>query len=251
MIKRDGPTHPPGVWKVYRYVKEWYGLHTRGCTKIELCWKVSNEFVQAMPNPLCNNIFFKGLRIARHNAIAQQLTNLLKSYVYSRHLTLINTVTNMATTKTNHPAMDTKLHTQHHTMWMPHKTKIGQRLHTRRCIWKKKSTTTPVLTIQIIEFTFTHDRFLDQAIQIKEDKYNPLVGAIRAHGWNSRLRTVITVGLRGALHKRSIEHLKNLHIQTSFFFENSMTYIYQIAIKHLTYLVVNKNKYPPPQPPTQ
>ena len=114
---------------------------------------------------------------------------------------------------------------------------------------KKKSTTTPVLTIQIIEFTFTHDRFLDQAIQIKEDKYNPLVGAIRAHGWNSRLRTVITVGLRGALHKRSIEHLKNLHIQTSFFFENSMTYIYQIAIKHLTYLVVNKNKYPPPNLP--
>jgi hypothetical protein len=38
------------------------------------------------------------------------------------------------------------------------------------------------LTIQIIEFTFTHDRFLDQAIQTKENKYNPLVDAIRAQG---------------------------------------------------------------------
>ena len=36
------------------------------------------------------------------------------------------------------------------------------------------------LTIQIIEFTFTHDRFLDQAIQTKEDKYNLLVNTIGA-----------------------------------------------------------------------
>jgi hypothetical protein len=48
------------------------------------------------------------------------------------------------------------------------------------------------LTIQIIEFTFTHDRFLDQAIQTKEDKYNPLVNAIRAQGWNIRPLIVIT-----------------------------------------------------------
>ena len=41
---------------------------------------------------------------------------------------------------------------------------------------------TPDLTIQILEFTFTHDGFLDQAIQTKEDNYNPLVDAISAHG---------------------------------------------------------------------
>jgi hypothetical protein len=36
--------------------------------------------------------------------------------------------------------------------------------------------------VQIIEFTFTHDRFLDQAIQTKEDKYTPLINSIRAQG---------------------------------------------------------------------
>ena len=40
--------------------------------------------------------------------------------------------------------------------------------------------------MQIIEFILTHDRFLDQAIQTKEDKYNPLVDALRAQGWNIR-----------------------------------------------------------------
>ena len=39
---------------------------------------------------LCNIKFLKGLRIARHNAAAHQLTNLLKSNIYTRHLTLIN-----------------------------------------------------------------------------------------------------------------------------------------------------------------
>ena len=41
---------------------------------------------------------------------------------------------------------------------------------------------TPDLTIQIIEFIFTHDRFLDPTIQTIEDKYNPLADAIRAQG---------------------------------------------------------------------
>ena len=44
---------------------------------------------------------------------------------------------------------------------------------------------TPDLTIQIIEFTFMHDRFLDQFLQTKEDKYNLLVDAIGAQGWNT------------------------------------------------------------------
>jgi hypothetical protein len=60
-----------------------------------------------------------------------------------------------------------------------------------------------------------HDRFLEQAIQTKEDKYNSLVNAIRAHGWNIRPLIVITVGVRGAIHTRSVELLENLHIPTS------------------------------------
>lgn len=46
MVKRDGPTHPPKFWKVYRYVIEWYGLWTRGCTMKELCWIVSIDLLK-------------------------------------------------------------------------------------------------------------------------------------------------------------------------------------------------------------
>ena len=74
---------------------------------------------------------------------------------------------------------------------------------------------TPNLTVQIIEFTFTHDRFFDQAIQTKEDKYNMLVDTIRAQGCNIRPLIVITAWVRGAIHTRSIELLENLHILTS------------------------------------
>jgi hypothetical protein len=52
-----------------------------------------------------------------------------------------------------------------------------------------------------------HDKFLDQAIQTKEDKYNPLVDAIRAQGWNIRPLVVITAGLTGAIHAKNIKSL--------------------------------------------
>lgn len=39
------------------------------------------------------------------------------------------------------------------------------------------------LTIQIIEYASTCDRILDRPMQIIEDKYNPLINAIRARGW--------------------------------------------------------------------
>ena len=50
--------------------------------------------------PLCNNKFLKGLRIARHNTVAHQLTNLLNQmYAIGTSHSLMS-VTNMATTKT-------------------------------------------------------------------------------------------------------------------------------------------------------
>ena len=71
------------------------------------------------------------------------------------------------------------------------------------------------LTIHIIEFTFTHNKFFDQGIQTKENKFNPLKHAIRAQGWNIRPFIVIIVGVWGAIHTRSIEFLENLCIPTS------------------------------------
>lgn len=41
----------------------------------------------------------------------------------------------------------------------------------------------PNPTVQTIEFTFIYDRYMDQAIKTKQDKYNPLITAIKANGW--------------------------------------------------------------------
>jgi hypothetical protein len=54
-------------------------------------------------------------------------------------------------------------------------------------------------TIFNIEFTFTHDQYLEHAIQTKIDKYNPLIEAIKAQGWQVAPYIVITVGERGAI----------------------------------------------------
>ena len=81
----------------------------------------------------------------------------------------------------------------HHglTMLMPNnkmhvhsKITPGHILYTR-CTTRpiKPNMPSPNLTIQMIEFTFTHDRYMDQAIKTKQDKYNPLVTAIKANGW--------------------------------------------------------------------
>ena len=86
------------------------------------------------------------------------------------------------------------------------------------------------------------------AIQTKEDKYNPLVDAVRAHGWNIRPLIVITTGVRGAIHTRSIKLLENPHIPTSLI-KKTMKTIRQIAIEYPTYLVFNKRKVDNKQEP--
>ena len=96
-------------------------------------------------------------------------------------------------------------------------------------------------------FTFTHDRFLDQAIQTKEDKSNPLVNAIRAQGWNIRPLIIITIGVRGGTHTRSIESLENLHIPTSIIIKKNEKHppnSHQITIRKNS--TINKNHYTSP-----
>ena len=39
-------------------------------------------------------------------------------------------------------------------------------------------------TIQFVEFTYCHDRFLEQSITRKHTKYNPLINTIQNNGWN-------------------------------------------------------------------
>jgi hypothetical protein len=105
-------------------------------------------------------------------------------------------------------------------------------------------------TVQFIEFTYYHDRFPEQAL--KHAKYDPLNDTIQNNGWKTNPLITITAGVRGAIHKHSIDKLTKLKIPKSDI-KNLMKDIHQNAIKYLTYLVLNKrkldNKQTPVPPP--
>ena len=46
-------------------------------------------------------------------------------------------------------------------------------------------TPTPTHTIQFIEFAYCHDRFPEQAIKHKHDKYDSLISNIQNKGWKT------------------------------------------------------------------
>ena len=117
-----------------------------------------------------------GLRIARHNAAAHQLTNLLKSNAYTRHLTLIN-AGNQHGNHQDNTIRQWILRCTCSTTQCECLAKLRlDIIYIQGVAYEQKGPLklTPDLTIQIIEFTFTHDRFLDHAIQTKKDKYNSL-----------------------------------------------------------------------------
>ena len=64
---------------------------------------------------------------------------------------------------------------------------------------------TPNLAVQIIEFTFTHDRFTSQAIKIKQDKYDPFISTIEEQGWLVNPLIIITVEVCRSIHMRKHE----------------------------------------------
>lgn len=106
----------------------------------------------------------------------------------------------------------------------------------------------PELHIQTIEFKYTHDKNINQAINTKTNKYNPLIIAIKAKGWNINLLEVITTGVGGAIHSHNIDKLKSLHIPIPHI-KKCMKNSHQLVIKCLTYLVLNKQKLDNKQAP--
>ena len=102
-------------------------------------------------------------------------------------------------------------------------------------------TPTPTDTIQFIEFTYYHDIFPEQALTHKHAKYDPPINNIRSKGWNTTPLLTITAGLRGAIHKQSINNLVNLKIPKANI-KTLMKDIHQNAIKYLTFFVLNKRR---------
>jgi hypothetical protein len=73
-------------------------------------------------------------------------------------------------------------------------------------------TSTPAATVQLIEFTYCHDRFPEQAITQKHNKYDPLINAIQNNGWKTNPphnhHIMCKRGHTRTFH-REIEQLKN------------------------------------------
>lgn len=63
----------------------------------------------------------------------------------------------------------------------------------------------------MIEFTFTHERYIQQVIKTKYVKYHPLIETTKTQGWQVDPLKVITTAVRGAKHTNNIEELKSLH----------------------------------------
>ena len=76
----------PNTWAIKEKISSGHTHTNPNCT---LC-QINGADTWPHLLSLCNNKFLKGLRIIRHNVIAHQLTNLIKSYVITRHLTLID-----------------------------------------------------------------------------------------------------------------------------------------------------------------
>ena len=85
-------------------------------------------------------------------------------------------------------------------------------------------------------------------------KYNPLIHTLRRTSWQVISPITITTCVRGSIHKqllKELEKLKNTQNRDSL--TTLMKHLHQIAIKYLTYLVLNTrmldNKQPLVDPP--
>ena len=133
----------------------------------------------------CEHPYLKGLRIARHNKAVHLITHALQANINTRFFTLTN-----ACNLNNKPPEQTIPNWLIKCTWS-HKTCtflarlrpdilciLGASNNTQTSI-----TPSPTLTTQLIEFTYCHDRYPDQALTHKHTNYDPLVNAIHTNGW--------------------------------------------------------------------
>ena len=194
---------------------------------------------------MCEHPYLKGLRIAHHNKAVHLITQTLQANKHTRY-----TLTNAGNLNNNNQE-------QIVPEWLVECTCTQTRCHCYAilrpyilCILVQipNNIPTPLLpshtqkhTIQFIEFTYYHDKFPEQTITQKHDKYDSLINAIRNKWWKMKPHITITSWVRGAIHEQSIAKLDGLKIPKSSI-KSLMKNLHQNAIKYLTYLVLNKRK---------
>ena len=160
----------------------------------------------------CKQQLIHSLRVKRHNKAVGEIRKLLISSENPRCFTLMN-----VGTFNNNPQENTV------PPWLLPCTCGQQRCHCNArlkhyllCIkglpYQNNPPPSPTanLTIQFIEFTYTNDRFSQEATTNKIHKYQPLIDDIREQGWTVDPLIVITAGARGTTHTPSLNKL-SLH----------------------------------------
>jgi hypothetical protein len=104
------------------------------------------------------------------------------------------------------------------------------------------------LTIQFLEFTYTNDRYPEDKITAKLNKYQPLLDNIQARGWKVAPLIVISAGVRGTTHVPAITQLKTTYKFSETLIKSTLTNINTIAIQHLTSIILHKRRLENNQP---
>ena len=100
----------------------------------------------------------------------------------------------------------------------------------------------PNLTIQFIEFKYGNDRFSQEAINIKIEKYQPLINDIKMLGWNIDPLIVIAAGARATTFIPSMTSFEdNLNISIEKI-KKTFTAINTIAIQYVMKILLTKRK---------
>ena len=202
-----------------------------------------NNMVNTWPHLLytCSNPHIKGLHIVRHNKAIHQIAHTLQSHKHTRFYTLIIIRNHHSRPQDNRTR---KWVLQCTCTPTPCTCLVWFQLDILCVLGAPNDSQSPLIaspptTIQFIEITYCHDRFPTNATQEKQDKYLPLIQTLRIARWQIGPLITIIAGVRRAIHKCSIQELKTLKISANEI-KNLMKQIHRLAIKYLTYLVLNK-----------
>jgi len=97
-------------------------------------------------------------------------------------------------------------------------------------------------TIQFIEFTYSNDKFSQETIDNKIQKYQPLINNIMAQGWNVDPFIVIIAGARGTIHTPSIKLLETKFKLSETALKHTFEAINTIAIQYAGSIILHKRK---------
>ena len=137
----------------------------------------------------CEHPYLKGLRIARHNKATHLITQTLQANKKYQILHFDKCwQLKQPTPRPNSPRVAPQMHMPQQPCQAKLRPDILCLLGAPNQIQTLISPSTNY-TVQFIEFTYYHDRFLEQAITHKHTKYDPLTHNIQNNGWKTNTTT--------------------------------------------------------------